>query len=216
MFIKKNLNFLLADDHTIVRKGMSLLIEELIENPIIYNSSTIFETLSILEKNKVDVLILDINFPEGTTISFIPEIKIIYPNVKILIFSALEEDIYALRYINAGANGFLNKLSTEQEMKSALSEFLLKGKYITKNIKDKILDKYMYKKMLNPLDQLSDRENEIARLLVKGHSNFEICLMKRIQPTTVSTYKKRIFEKLNIDNLVSLIEILNSYDDDIN
>jgi DNA-binding NarL/FixJ family response regulator len=72
----------------------------------------------------------------------------------------------------------------------------------------------MYKKMLNPLDQLSDREMEVARLLIKGFGNLEISLLKKIQPTTVSTYKKRIFEKLNIDNLVSLIDIFNSFNSD--
>ncbi len=130
-------------------------------------------------------------------------------------FSALEEDIYALRYINAGAHGFLNKTSSETEMKEALSTFIQTGKYFTPNIKEKILDKFMYKKNLNPLDQLSDREMEVALLLIKGYGNLEISLMKMIQPTTVSTYKKRIFEKLSIDNLVSLIDVFNSYNESV-
>jgi DNA-binding NarL/FixJ family response regulator len=213
MYIKKNLSFLLADDHSVVRKGMSLLIEELVELPIIYNSSTIADTLSILKTEKIDILILDVNFPEGNCASIVSEVKASNLGIKVLIFSALEEDVYALRYLHAGANGFLNKLSSEAEMKEALSIFLETGKYVTPNIKEKILDKYINKKLLNPLEQLSDREMEVARLLIKGYGNLEISLLKRIQPTTVSTYKKRIFEKLNIDNLVSLIDIFNSYND---
>jgi DNA-binding NarL/FixJ family response regulator len=215
MFFKKNLSFLLADDHSVVRKGMSLLIEELLDEPIIHHASTINDTLNALSNNKIDFLILDINFPEGNSVGVVTDIKHCYPGIKILVFSALEEDIYAIRYLHAGAHGFLNKLSSEDQMKEALAIFIETGKYITPNIKEKILDKYMYKKMLNPLDQLSDREMEVARLLVKGYGNLEISLAKRIQPTTVSTYKKRIFEKLNIDNLVSLIEIFHSYGDDI-
>jgi DNA-binding NarL/FixJ family response regulator len=214
MFFKKNLNFLLADDHSVVRKGMSLLIEELLDKPNIYHAATINDALNTLSKNTIDILILDINFPEGNTINIVSEIKQSYPGIKILVFSAFEEDIYAMRYLHAGAHGFLNKLSSEDEMREALAIFIETGKYITPNIKEKILDKYMYKKMLNPLDQLSDREMEVARLLVKGYGNLEISLAKRIQPTTVSTYKKRIFEKLNIDNLVSLIDIFNSYNDE--
>ncbi len=215
MFIKKNLSFLLADDHSVVRKGVSLIIEELVEKPMIYHSSTIIETIQIIKKNKIDILILDINFPEGNNTNIVSEIRELNGAIKILMFSALEEDIYALRYINAGAHGFLNKTSSETEMKEALSTFIQTGKYFTPNIKEKILDKFMYKKNLNPLDQLSDREMEVALLLIKGYGNLEISLMKMIQPTTVSTYKKRIFEKLNIDNLVSLIDVFNSYNESV-
>ncbi len=215
MFIKKNLSFLLADDHSVVRKGVSLIIEELVEKPMIYHSSTIIETIQIIKKNKIDILILDINFPEGNNTNIVSEIRELNGAIKILMFSALEEDIYALRYINAGAHGFLNKTSSETEMKEALSTFIQTGKYFTPNIKEKILDKFMYKKNLNPLDQLSDREMEVALLLIKGYGNLEISLMKMIQPTTVSTYKKRIFEKLSIDNLVSLIDVFNSYNESV-
>jgi DNA-binding NarL/FixJ family response regulator len=214
MYIKKNLSFLLADDHSVVRKGLSMLIDDLVETPIIYNSSSIADTIGVLKIAKIDVLILDINFPEGNCSTIINEVKSANVGTKILIFSALEEDIYALRYLHAGAHGFLNKLSSETEIKSALTLFLETGKFVTSNIKEKILDKYMHKKMLNPLDQLSDREMEVARLLIKGFGNLEISLLKKIQPTTVSTYKKRIFEKLNIDNLVSLIDIFNSFNSD--
>lgn len=90
--------------------------------------------------------------------------------------------------------------------------FLEHGKYISAPMKEKIIDNYMQKIPINPLDQLSDRELEIARLLIKGFGNLEISILKSLQKTTVSTYKKRIFEKLNIDNLPALIEIFNSYD----
>ena len=216
MFIKENLSFLLADNHSVVRKGFSLIIEELVDKPIIYHSSSIAETIQIIKKNKIDILILDINFPKGNNTDIVSEIREINLEIKILMFSAIEEDIYALRYINAGANGFLNKTSSEMEMKEAVSTFIQTGKYFTPHIKEKIVDKFMYKKNLNPIDQLSDREMEIALLLIKGYGNLEISLMKMIQPTTVSTYKKRIFEKLSIDNLVSLIHIMNPFNNEIN
>ena len=213
MFIKENLSFLLADNHSVVRKGFSLIIEELVDKPIIYHSSSIAETIQIIKKNKIDILILDINFPKGNNTDIVSEIREINLEIKILMFSAIEEDIYALRYINAGANGFLNKTSSEMEMKEAVSTFIQTGKYFSPNIKEKILDKFMNKKNLNPLEKLSDREMEIALLYIKGYGNLEISLMKMIQPTTVSTYKKRIFEKLHIDNIVSLIDIFNSYNE---
>ena len=131
--------------------------------------------------------------------------------MKILIFSALDEDIYALRYLNAGASGYLNKGSNEDEMKQALKSMMVSGKYITQNIKDRILDSYISKKPINPLEQLSNREVEVARLLIKGFGNLEIAEMLNIKKSTVSTFKNRIFEKLEIDNLADLIDFFNLY-----
>jgi DNA-binding NarL/FixJ family response regulator len=211
----KNLSFLLADDHSVVRQGMLLMVKDIVKDvvkdAVFFQASTFKETLSTLRSTKIDIMILDIHFPDGNSSSILTEIRNINPNIKILIFSGLEEDVYAVRYINGGANGFLSKLSSEDEMKNALKIFIDKGKYMSQNVKDKILDNYMFKKAINPLDNLSTREMEIALLLVKGHGNLEISFMKKLQKTTVSTYKKRIFEKLNVDNLVSLIEIFNSY-----
>lgn len=207
----KELIFLLADDHSVVRQGILLMIRDIVKDAVFFHSSTFKETLSVLRTTKVDIIILDIHFPDGNSYSILTEIRNINPNIKILVFSGLEEDAYAMRYINGGANGFLSKLSSEDEMKNALNIFIDKGKYMSQNVKEKILDNYIFKKSLNPLDSLSTREMEIALLLVRGHGNLEISFMKKLQKTTISTYKKRIFEKLNVDNLVSLIEVFNSY-----
>lgn len=208
------ISILLADDHSIVRHGMVLMIKEIIHEINIFHASTFKETLSVLRKNNIDFMILDISFPDGNSSAIISQIKSLNKNIKILIFSGLDEDVYALRYINSGANGYLNKLSTEAEMRQAVRTFLEEGKYISQRTKDKILDNYMSNKSINPLDQLSNREIEVARLMVQGYGNLEISSMKKLQKTTISTFKKRIYEKLNIDNLVALIGIMNAYDEE--
>lgn len=204
-------SFLIADDHSIVRQGVSLLIKELFFNVKIFHAGSFKETLKITSENKIDLLILDINFPDGNSLSIMSEAKAMQPDMKILIFSALDEDIYALRYLNAGASGYLNKGSNEDEMKQALKSMMVSGKYITQNIKDRILDSYISKKPINPLEQLSNREVEVARLLIKGFGNLEIAEMLNIKKSTVSTFKNRIFEKLEIDNLADLIDFFNLY-----
>lgn len=209
-------SFLVADDHSVVRQGVSLLIKELFLGAVIYQSATFNDTFKVLKETKIDFLVLDINFPNGNSLNIIAEIKSIQPEVKILIFSAYDEDIYAMRYLNAGASGYLNKGSSEEEMKQALQSMILSGKYLTQNIKDRILDSYMSKAPLNPLDQLSNREVEVARLLIKGYGNLEISDLLQIKKTTVSTFKNRIFEKLEIDNLAALIELFHLYFDDNN
>ena len=203
--------FLIADDHSVVRHGVSLVIKELFFNAKIHHAGTFKETLKTLKETKIDLLVLDINFPDGNSINIIGETKTLQPDLKILIFSAYEESLYALRYLNAGASGYLNKGCHEAEMKQALQSMMVSGKYITQNIKDQILDSYISKKPLNPLEQLSDREIEVARLLIKGFGNMEISEMLHIKKSTVSTFKNRIFEKLAIDNLADLIDFFQLY-----
>lgn len=211
--MKTNLThtFLIADDHSIVRQGITLVIKELFFNATIFHAGSFKETLKILRENKMDLLILDINFPDGNSLNILSEIKTLQPDLKILIFSAYDEDIYALRYLNAGASGYLNKGCNEVEMKQALQSMMVSGKYITQNIKDRILDSYISKKPINPLEQLSNREVEVARLLIKGYGNMEIAELLNVKKSTVSTFKNRIFEKLEIDNLADLIDFFQLY-----
>lgn len=206
-----NHTFLIADDHSMVRQGVSLLIKELFFNAKIHQANNFKETLKILRETKIDLLVLDINFPDGNSLNIIADIKAIQPDSKILIFSAYDEDIYALRYLNAGASGYLNKGSNEQEVKNALKSMMVSGKYITQNIKDRILDSYISKKPVNPLELLSNREVEVARLLIKGYGNMEIAEQLQVKKSTVSTFKNRIFEKLEINNLADLIDFFQLY-----
>jgi len=214
MKLPNNCTFLITDDHSIVRQGISMLINELFLNPKIYMSGNFKDTFKILDETKIDLLILDINFPDGNSINIIKDVKNIQPDIKILIFTAYHEDIYALRYLNSGASGYLNKGSSEEEMKQALTSMILSGKYITQNVKDRILDSYISKSPINPIEQLSNRELEVARMLIKGYGNLEISDLLNIKKTTVSTFKNRIFEKLEIDNLATLIELFRLYNDD--
>ena len=209
--MSKKYKFLVADDHSIVRQGVSFVLKELYQGATIIQADNFSEILKLVNLEKIDLLVLDVNFPEGSSLNVLPSIKLIQPDIKILIFSAYDEDIYAMRYIHAGANGYLNKLCTEDEMKLAITSVMNFGKYTSQNIKDKIVDTYMLKSPTNPLAQLSNREIEIAKLIVDGYGNIEICSALDLKKTTVSTYKNRIFEKLGVHNLSELYQIFNLY-----
>ncbi|MCF6130503.1 response regulator transcription factor [Flavobacterium sp. AS60] len=214
MKIANNPTFLIADDHSVVRQGISLVVKELFINAQIHTAGTFKDTLKFVKETKFDLLILDINFPDGNSINIIPEVKSVQPDLKILIFSAFDESIYAMRYLNAGATGYLNKGCSEDEIKQAVKSMITSGKYITQSIKDRILDSYISKTPINPLEKLSIREVEVARLLIKGYGNLEISELLQIKKTTVSTFKNRVFEKLGIDNLAALIELFQLYFED--
>ncbi len=214
MKLSNNYTFLIADDHSVVRQGISLVIKELFLNAEIHTVGTFKDTFKVIKETKIDLLILDINFPDGNSLSIISEVKAIQPDIKILMFTAYDESIYAMRYLNAGAAGFLNKGSAEEEIKHAVKSMIMNGKYVTQTIKERILDSYISKTPINPLEKLSIREVEVARLLIKGYGNLEISELLQIKKTTVSTFKNRLFEKLEIDNLAALIELFHLYFED--
>lgn len=197
---------LIVDDHMVVKTGVSIILNSEIDDLDIQFTSTYSETLEKVKRFSYDLIILDINIPGGKNIEMIPEIKAIVPEVKILMFSAHEEEFYALRYVSAWADGFLNKLSSEEKLIEAVRSIREFGKYLTENLIDQLNNNLLNDEPLNPFDKLSKREIEIANLLVRGDGNLEISNNLGIQMSTVSTYKNRIFEKLKINNLVELIE----------
>lgn len=203
--------FLVADDHAIVRNGLALVIKSTFEDAILYQAGTFLEIQAYVSKIKIDLLILDISFPEGSTLKLLPGLQLLQPDMKILMFSSYDEEVYALRYIKAGAGGYLSKLSSPDEIQHALEVMMRDGKYTSAAINNKIIDSFMLKKSHNPLEELYQREMEIALLLVQGYGNLEISNELNLKATTVSTYKTRVFEKLGITNLPALIEKFNLY-----
>lgn len=206
-------NFLIADDHSVVRSGLVIIIKNLYKDALTFQAGSFKEITTVLSDESIDVLILDISFPEGNSLSIISNIKLDFPNLKILMFTSYDEDVYALRYLKAGADGYLSKLSSPAEIEVAVLGMIRDGRYTSAKIKDKIIDSFMFSKPENPLEELSDREMEIATLLVNGMGNLEISTLLKLKATTISTYKTRIFEKLNISNLSSLIQIFSLHND---
>jgi DNA-binding NarL/FixJ family response regulator len=201
------IKILLVDDHLVVRAGVSLVLKEHIKDLIISNAESFYQAIAVLKEHVFDLVILDINIPGGKNCEMISDIRAIQPDIKILVFSANEEELYATRYILSGANGYLNKLSSEEKIKFVVTTILETGKYIPSEIVNKIIEATLNKTPINPLDVLSKREFEIAQLLVSGYGNLEISNKLNIQMSTVSTYKNRVFEKLSLTNIVELIDL---------
>lgn len=200
-------NILIVDDHLVVRTGVSIILEEEFKDIIISTTDNYQETLLFIGNNKVDLVILDVNIIGGKNTAMIAEIKQLQPLTKILIFSMYEEDTHACPYIIAGANGYLNKLSDKIQLITAVDSVLKNGKFLTQNTIELLINASTGKEHLNPLDVLSKREMEITMLLIQGHGNIEIAKKLNIHLTTVSTHKNKIFSKLNITNIVSLLAI---------
>ena len=202
------MNILIADDHSIVRTGLIFIIKSQISNPNIYEASNVDHLENILRQHDVDLIICDINMPGFDHAEIITTIKTIAPAVRILMFSAYSEDIYGLRYLKAGAHGYLHKESTEEETIKAIRMVIANRTYFSSNLQQHLLaDKE--ETPAHPLSSLSSRELDVAGLVGKGKTLKEISNLLNIHVSSVSTYKRRVFEKLGIDNVADLITIIN-------
>ncbi|QEC51490.1 LuxR family two component transcriptional regulator [Anseongella ginsenosidimutans] len=205
---------LIADDHGIIRLGVSQIIKEIDPGSTIHEAEDFDETIRLLNAHIIDLLILDINIPGGNNFQMISTVKSKQPDIKVLVFSAFSEELYATRYFKAGADGYLQKDTSPVEVKSAVNTILSGKHYMSQNIREYFLQGMIRKEvnMNNPLAELSDRETEVARMLVMGISQTAIAEKLNLHTSTVGTHKYRIFEKLAVSNIAELIEKYRIYD----
>lgn len=208
---------LIADDHSIVRLGSSMIIKECIPRADIRQAETYDEMYEQLKHDSFDLILLDINMPGGNNIKVIKTLLSLQPQVKILVFSSYEESLYALRYIDAGASGYLNKTTAMSELKDAIDSIMTRGRYMSEAVRELYIQKVTTSKAAfdesNPLHKLSNREMDVSKHLIKGLGILEVANLMQLSPSTVSTYKSRVFEKLHVGNIPELIELFSLHSD---
>ncbi|WP_160136106.1 response regulator transcription factor [Chryseobacterium sp. c4a] len=194
---------LIADDHHVVRIGTALILEKNFNDFEIEFAETYDEVKDKVGSKKFDLVILDIELPGSTFKSMVKEIKNINEDILILIFTSYKES-FAMQYIQEGANGFLNKLSDPETFVKTIEGILKDGYYYTPELLNEMMAQLQKK---SPAELLSERELQVFDLLAKGNGNLEIANVLDIQESTVGTYKRRVYQKLKIKNLVELLEI---------
>lgn len=203
---------LIADDHGIVRMGMMQVINQLMPTALLWEADDYKSVYSIITKEKFDLVILDVNMPNGSLQEAIDFIKIKQPALKILVFSSQDEHVYAVRYLKMGADGFLNKLSSKELIHRALNAMLNKGRFISDEVKEAmVFDSLNKHRKTSPMESLSNRELQVANKLCEGLSLKEMSHRLNLHSSTISTYKNRIFEKLDIQSIPELVDILRIY-----
>lgn len=200
-----NFSILIVDNHEIIHRGLKDLISAFWHGIEITCLSTIEQVL-VAQKQVPKLIIIDVELPGGSGQKIIHQIKSLHLDAKVLVFSLLNEEIYAIPLLKAGASGFLSKTANESEIVTAISSTLAGGKYLSHKIRENILNKMLDNDIQNPFIILSSRELEIAGLLKKGLGLLEISLQLNLQMGSISTYKMRIFKKLNVKNVIELAE----------
>lgn len=205
---KETITVLLADDHSLIRQGIMLILEEIEVDAKVTQASNLQQITEQISANKIDIAVIDAHFPDGNSITILPEIKALAPEIRILIFTGIDEAANALKFLKAGANGFISKMSEEEEIKNAILTIMKDGEYLSPQTQSLLMNSMRNSKAINPLFRLTERELQIAKMYASGNGNLEIANELDVKQNTVSTIKRRIFEKLEIENIVELIQIL--------
>ena len=200
------MNILIVEDHPLIRMGLEILILNAQPDAGISQSDNFPDGLVLLKKEKFDMLILDIDVPGSENIRMMEMVREIQPAILILIHSGYDEQVYALPYLQAGADGFLSKLTSQDEFDAAFTALITKGKYTSDKVQQIMLDSISStdSKTKNPITSLSPQEMRVMQLLLEGKWTKEIAAILNIKENTVSTFKRRVFDKLGVTDLLEL------------
>ena len=210
--LKEIVRIIVADDHGIVRMGLIQTLKRLLPEAVITEVEDFKSMYRVISDEQLDLAIMDVNMPNGTVQEAIDFIKIKQPKLKILIFSSQDEELYALRYLKMGAGGYLSKQSPGAAIETALNSMLTTGRYASEAVKEAMFfESVSGNTKTSPVEILSDRELQIATKLAEGLPLKEISNQLNLHSSTISTYKNRLFEKLQIKSIPELVEILRMY-----
>jgi len=199
------IKILIADDHSIVRRGVRDILSELSFPLEVLEANNATAALRLINSHTFDIVILDISFPDGNGLEILNHIKSIQPQAKVLFLSMYPEEQYARRAIKNGAFGYLTKDSAPTELVAAIQSIITGRKYVTSTLAQILVDDLISPTTKELHETLSDREFQVMLEMANGKKIKEIAMELHISPKTVSTYRARIFEKLKITTSAELI-----------
>ena len=197
---------LVADHQPIVSYGIRMLFENSTDIKIINTTSTAKQLLEYLKKSNTDIVLMSIDLTDINGITVLRSIKKEFRDVAVIVFSTHPEDIYAISAIKAGASGYLSKSVTTATIKRAILKVYKGGIHVSKELAQTLTFEKNSQGTMNLYKKLSTREVEVLKLISSGKRNNEIASQLDINEKTVSTYKLRLMKKLNVSNLVELID----------
>jgi DNA-binding NarL/FixJ family response regulator len=206
------INVCLVDDHTIVRKGLKQILEDTTDIKVAGEANNASEMFNLLKDNHFDVVVLDISLPGRSGIDALKQLKEIDRETPVLILSMHPPEQYALRVMKAGASGYLTKESAPDELITAVKKVAKGKRYINTQLAEELANFVNgYKKEVLH-DKLTDREYEVLREIVKGKSLTTIAQELSLSVKTISTYRRRTLNKLQLKNNSELVKYAMEHD----
>lgn len=203
------IKLLVVDQHPIIRKGLELIFNATPEIKFLGSASDGESLFEFISKTPVDIILTEVDLPKLNGITAVRRLKKEFPEIKVLFYSAQPESVYALSAIKAGADGYIQKTVDILSLKNAITHVSEGQTYLSDDLKKHLNGKSKGITTGTQYKKLSTREVEVLKLLASGRRNKEIAQELEINEKTVSTYRARLMKKLNVTNLVDLINQAN-------
>ena len=188
----------IVDDHAIVRSGLRQFFSDHVDLRVVGEAASGREAIDLIRNTEIDVLVMDLSMPDQSGIDAMAMIRAKAPDVGILILSAYPEEQYALNLIRQGASGYLNKECDPIEIVNAIRTIALGRRHITPAVAELLAQQLNRKDDAAPHEQLSEREFQVFLKLAKGGTAGDIARELSLSVKTVSTYRTRLMEKMNL------------------
>lgn len=199
------IKILIADDHAILRKGLKEILVRELKGAQCSEAENAQQTLAQARSRDWDVVILDVAMPGRSGIDVLRDLKRVRPKLPVLVLTMHPEDQYGKRVLQAGAAGFMNKEGAPEELIAAIRKVLAGGRYVSPALAEKLAWDLTRKTNRPAHEALSDREFEVLRMIGSGKSVSQIAEELCLSVTTVSTYRARVLEKMNLKSTAELI-----------
>jgi DNA-binding NarL/FixJ family response regulator len=195
------INVLVVDDHALIRKGLKQILDDTSDIRVIGEAETGMEAIRMVRDNKYDMALLDITLPDKYGIDVLKQIKLLCPTLPVLILSMHPDEQYALRSIKAGASGYMNKQSAPSQLVVAIRKVASGKKYISSELAEQLADGISNDKPQDASHKiLSNREYQTLCLMAGGKSLSEMADIMSLSAKTVSVYRSRMLEKMQLKN----------------
>jgi two-component system, NarL family, invasion response regulator UvrY len=195
---------ILCDDHAVVRRGIRDTLSEAVDIKVVAEAASYSEVREALREHPCEVLVLDLNLPGRGGLEVLATLREAQSPVKVLIVSMFPEDQYAIRCLRAGAQGYLNKAGDPAELVVAVRTVMQGRKYVTPEVAQMLIENLSVTAEGAPHDALSERELQTLLKIASGKRLSDIAEELMLSPKTVSVYRARVLEKLNLSNNAEL------------
>ena len=199
------ISILIADDHAILRRGLEEILAGEIEGAIFDEAGNAEQVLAQVQSRAWDLVILDITMPGRSGLDLLRDLQQLRPELPVLVLSMHPENQYAKRVLRAGAAGYMNKETAPKELVKAVRRVLAGGRYVSAGLAEKLASDLSADAARLPHERLSDREFEVLRMIASGKTISQIAAELHLSVTTVSTYRTRILEKMDMANNADLM-----------
>lgn len=194
------MRILIVDDHAIVREGLKHILSRMPECGRVGEARDGIEALRLIRESRWDVVLLDISMPGKSGLDVLKRVRQENPKLPVLVLSIFPEDQYAIRVLRAGASGYLTKDSAPEQLIAAVRQALAGGKYISPAVASRLVNGLAGESSAALHESLSDREFQILRLIASGNTVSEIAAQLNLSVKTVSSYRTRLLDKLQLKN----------------